>query len=201
MWSFDPVSMLLAGLATGVVFGLLLQRGGVTRYEVIVGQFLLKDFTVLKMMLTAIVTGAVGIWGMIQLGIMTPDGLHIKATALLANGLGGVIFGVGMAVLGYCPGTGVAALGDGSRHAWPGLLGMIFGAGLYAETYPYLQNTVLKVGDLGKVTFADVTGLSPWWFVLGLAVISAVVFYLLERPAMPGGQSTPKHPALTGGSL
>jgi len=180
MWSFDSLSMLIAGLLTGVVFGLLLQRGGVTRYNVILGQFLMKDFTVLKVMLTAIITGAVGIWGMLQIGMLEPTGLHVKSAAMLAIVAGGLIFGVGMAVLGYCPGTGVAALGDGSRHAWPGLLGMIFGAGVYAELYPYIMDNFLKVGDLGKVTFADETGLSPWWFILGLVVIAGVVFYLLE---------------------
>jgi uncharacterized membrane protein YedE/YeeE len=203
MWSFDSTSMLIAGLLTGIVFGFLLQRGGVTRYNVIVGQFLMKDFTVLKTMLTAIIVGAVGIWGMLAIGMMEPSGLHIKSATLLANGLGGVIFGVGMAILGYCPGTGVAALGDGSRHAWPGLLGMIFGAGVYAEVYPYIADNLLKVADEGKVTFADVAGISPWWFILGLAVIAGIVFYLLEKPASPNKPThhgTPGKPGLTGGA-
>lgn len=200
MWSFDPASMLIAGLLTGLVFGLLLQRGGVTRYNVIIGQFLMKDFTVLKVMLTAIITGAVGIWGMLQLGMMEPSGLHIKSAALLANVLGGLIFGVGMAVLGYCPGTGVAALGDGSRHAWPGLLGMIVGAGIYAEVYPYIQDNLLKVADEGKVTFADITGISPWWFILGLVIIAGVIFFLLESGKKPTGTDTPTQTPLTGGT-
>ncbi|MEZ6193605.1 MAG: YeeE/YedE thiosulfate transporter family protein [Phycisphaerales bacterium] len=195
--------MLIAGLLTGIVFGFLLQRGGVTRYNVIVGQFLMKDFTVLKTMLTAIIVGAVGIWGMLAIGMMEPSGLHIKSATLLANGLGGVIFGVGMAILGYCPGTGVAALGDGSRHAWPGLLGMIFGAGVYAEVYPYIMDNLLKVADEGKVTFADVAGISPWWFILGLVMIAGIVFYLLEKPASPNkptGHSSHHKPGLTGGA-
>lgn len=203
MWSFDSTSMLIAGLLTGVVFGFLLQRGGVTRYNTIVGQFLMKDFTVLKVMLTAIITGAVGIWGMLAIGMLEPSGLHIKSAALVANGLGGVIFGVGMAVLGYCPGTGVAALGDGSKHAWYGLLGMVFGAGVYAEVYPLIADNLLKVADEGKVTFADVSGISPWWFILGLAVIAGVVFYLLEKPASPNkptGHSSHQKPGLTGGA-
>ncbi|MHC5001987.1 MAG: YeeE/YedE thiosulfate transporter family protein, partial [Planctomycetota bacterium] len=107
----DPTSLAL-GAATGLVFGFLLQKGGVTRFQVIVGQFLLKDFTVLKVMLTAIVVGAIGIYGMRAAGMDVP--LHVKGTALLANVLGGLIFGVGMAILGYCPGTALAAIGDGS---------------------------------------------------------------------------------------
>ena len=194
MWSFDSVSMLMAGLFTGLVFGFLLQRGGVTRYRVIVGQFLLKDFTVLKVMLTAIITGAIGIWGMQQIGMMDASGLHIKGAALLANVVGGLIFGVGMAVLGYCPGTGVAALGDGSRHVIPGLLGMVVGAGAYAEVYPSIKDNFLKVADQGKITFADITGVSPWWFILGLAIIAGVVFFLLETAGTPTDSSKSTQP-------
>ena len=200
MWSFDSGSMLIAGLVTGLVFGLLLQRGGVTRYNVIIGQFLMKDFTVLKTMLTAIIVGAIGIWGMLQLGMLEQTGLHIKSATLLANIVGGLIFGVGMAILGYCPGTGVAALGDGSRHAWPGLFGMVVGAGIYAEVYPYIKDGFLKVADEGKVTFADVTGISPWWFILGLAIIAGVIFFLLETGAKRTDSSAPKQTKLTGGT-
>jgi len=177
MFNFDTPLNLALGLATGVVFGFLLQRGGVTRFRTIVGQFLWVDHTVIRVMLTAVAVGAVGVWAM-HSAIDVP--LHVKSTALVANIAGGVIFGVGMALLGYCPGTGVAAIGDGSRHAIPGVLGMLVGAAVFAEAYPWLSANVLSVGDLGKVTFADVTGLSVWVFVAVLLVIAAVVLTLLH---------------------
>lgn len=170
---------LLAGAATGLVFGFLLQRGGVTRFRVIVGQFLLKDFTMLKIMLTAVVVGGVGIYGMRAMGMDVA--LHVKSAALLGNALGGAIFGVGMALLGYCPGTGVAALGDGSRHAIPGVLGMVFGAAAYAKAYPWMKTHVLSVGALGKETLGTLTGLSPAWFIGLILVAAAVLAVLLER--------------------
>lgn len=176
---FASPSSLLAGALTGLVFGFLLQKGGVTRFSVILGQFLLKDFTVLKVMVTAIVVGALGIYGMRAMGLDVP--LHIKNATLLGNALGGVIFGVGMAILGYCPGTGVAAIGDGSRHAIPGVLGGLAGAAVYAEVYPWMKSGVLGVGNIGKATLDSVTGLSPWWFMALLAVAAAVAFVLLER--------------------
>lgn len=175
----DPITILLGAL-TGLVFGFLLQKGGVTRFSVIAGQFLLKDFTVLKVMLTAIVVGAIGIYGMLLMGALGPDELHIKNATLLGNGLGGVIFGIGMAVLGYCPGTGVAAIGDGSRHAIAGLVGMLVGAGVYAEVYPWMKSSILGIGDFQKATLASATGLSPWWFIVALAMIAIVLFLLLE---------------------
>lgn len=195
---FASPSALLTGALTGLAFGFLLQKGGVTRFGVIVGQFLLKDFTVLKVMGTAIVVGAIGIYGMRAMGLDVP--LHIKNAALLGNALGGAIFGVGMAVLGYCPGTGVAAIGDGSRHAIPGVLGGLFGAAVFAEVYPWMKSEVLGVGDFGKATLDSVTGLSPWWF-MGLMAIAAVVgFSVLERweRRSHGGHGVPAaRPAVT----
>jgi len=163
------------GVLTGLVFGFLLQRAHVTRYSTIVGQFLLKDFTVLKVMGTAIIVGAIGIYGMRAMGMEFP--MHVKPATLLANTLGGLIFGVGMVVLGYCPGTGVAAIGDGSRHAIPGLAGMIVGAAIYAEMFPWIRRVILPVGDMGNITLPDVTGL-PAWLLIGVLMVMAVAGFL-----------------------
>ena len=188
MYGIAPITTILAGLFTGLVFGFLLQRGGVTRYGTIVNQFLFRDFTVLKVMLTAIVTGAVGIWGMRAMGM--DISISVKSAAMGPVVVGGLLFGVGMAVLGYCPGTGMAALGDGSRHAIPGLLGMIVGGGLFAELFPAIQSGFMKLGYItremdgtvtDKLTAVDVTGLAPWWFIGGLTVVAIVVFVLIER--------------------
>lgn len=174
----DP-KMLMYGSVTGFVFGFLLQKGGATRFSVILGQFLLKDFTVLKIMLTAILVGGIGIYGMRAMGWDVP--LHIKNATLVGNILGGLIFGVGMAVLGYCPGTGVAAIGDGSRHGIYGVLGMFVGAALYAETYPWIKSEVLGIVDMGKATLPTVSGQSPWWFIVGMLIVSIGVFWFVER--------------------
>lgn len=175
---FDNWTTLALGGLTGLIFGFLLQKGKVTRYETIVGQFLLKDFTVLKVMLTAMAVGAIGIYGMLEFGLI--EGMHIKATHVVNNLAGGVIFGIGMAILGYCPGTGVAAIGDGARDAVPGVLGMLVGAALFAEAYAWTNRVLAPIGELGKVSFVDVTGLSPWLFVAVL-VAGAVGMALIFR--------------------
>ncbi len=167
---------LITGLLTGLVFGFLLQRGAVTRFRTIVGQFLWTDHTVLRTMLTAVVVGSIGVYAMHQLWDVP---LHLKSATLLANALGGLIFGIGMAVLGYCPGTGVGAMGEGSRHAIFGVLGMLTGAALYAEVYPWVKATILPVGDLGKTTLAVQTGLSPWIIILVLAAAAGALFAIL----------------------
>ena len=187
MW-FDTPGMLIGGLLTGLVFGFLLQKGQVAKYRVILGQFLFTDYTVLKIMLTAIVVGAIGVWGMLQLGMI--QHLHVKPAVLAANAIGGLIFGVGMSLLGYCPGTGVAAMGEGSRHARWGFAGMIVGAAAFAAAYPALEKGFMKLGDVtatvggqvtDKVTLSDVTGVSPWVYIGALAAISLVVFALIGR--------------------
>lgn len=182
--TFADSRTLILGAITGLVFGFLLQRGGVTRYDVIVSQFLLRDHTVLKTMLTAIVVGAVGIYGMLEFGML--EKMHVKAATLLTNGLGGAIFGVGMVVLGYCPGTGLAAIGQGSRDAITGVVGMLVGAALYASAYPFVKANLEPIGALaGKATdhtFPALTGLSPWVFITALAIGSVLTFRAIDRP-------------------
>lgn len=89
---------LLLGLLTGVLFGFILQKGQVTRYEKIVGFFRLSDLTVFKVMMGGILAGMVGVYLLHDLGLVR---LHIKPTLLGANLVGGLIFGVGMLLLGF----------------------------------------------------------------------------------------------------
>jgi hypothetical protein len=194
MFSLDMPLNLVYGLATGLVFGFLLQRGGVTRYRIIVGQFLMKDHTVLKTMLTAVVVGAAGVWAMHLFGGVS---LHVKSADILANVVGGVLFGFGMVLLGYCPGTGVAALGDGSRHALFGVLGMLAGAAVYAELYPAIKGSLLSVWSFGKITIPAATGLSPWFFVVALLLAAVILFAVLEafdKRAKKAATATTGHP-------
>lgn len=182
----DPGTVALGAL-TGLVFGFLLERGHVARFDTIVGQLLWRDHTMLRVMLTAIVVGAAGIHGMLALGWL--DGVAIKGAHLAANAAGGVLLGVGMAVLGYCPGTSVVAAGAGARDAWSGVLGMLLGAGLYAELDPWLATNLAKVGALGKVTLPQALGGTAAAYVGGLALVAVGLMLLLprQRPAESTG--------------
>jgi len=174
---FATPRMLLLGPTTGFLFGFLLQKGRVAKFEVIVGQFLLRDWTVLKVMLTAVVVGSVGVYAMAEAGVVL---LHVKPALLAGVLLGGILFGVGMALLGYCPGTSVAACGEGRRDAMVGVLGMLLGAGVYVAAYPALQPIIHAWDDWGKVTLPEVTGTSPWLWIAAIAVAAVVVFVLIE---------------------
>ena len=102
------------GLATGVVFGFLLQKGRVLRFEKQVGAMLLKDMTIFKFMLSAILVGMVGILILSNLGMIKLSHKPMNVGAIL---IGGALFGAGWAVMGFCPGTSLGALGEGRWHA------------------------------------------------------------------------------------
>jgi uncharacterized membrane protein YedE/YeeE len=173
----DPIGTLALGLITGFLFGFLLQKGLVTKYSVIVGQFLLRDFTVLKTMLTAVVVGGIGVYTLRSLGAAS---LHIKPAQLAAVSIGGLVFGVGMALLGYCPGTGVAAAAEGKADALFGVAGMLFGAMLYAEQFAFFSKNVLTWFDLGPLTLPELIRAPAWAIFAGLSIVVAVLFWTIE---------------------
>jgi len=156
----------------------LLQKGQVAKFQKILGQFLLKDWTVLKIMATAIAVGTIGVHALIAGGHAT---LHIQTAALARVLIGGVLFGAGLAVFGLCPGTSVAACGEGRRDAMVGVLGMLFGAGTYVAFFSALEPMFKSMSDFGKVTLPQVTGTSPWLWAIGLAVVIGIALALLER--------------------
>lgn len=176
---FNPEAahQLMLGLFFGMVFGFLLQKGGVAKYEVLMGALFLTDFTVMKIMLTAIATGMIGIFSLHALGLVE---LHVKPTRYAANIIGGLIFGVGFGLLGYCPGTGAAALGQGNLDAVAGVLGLMMGSYLYAEASGFLGATVLKWGNRGKITLPEVVGTRRAIFILWFIPLLAGILYLLE---------------------
>lgn len=175
---FDSPERLLLGLLIGVLFGVLLQKGRVAKFPVIVGQFILKDWTVVKIMGTAVVVGSVGVYALVASGHAN---LHVKPFLLGGVLLGGICFGVGMAVFGYCPGTGVAACGEGNKDAMVGVLGMLAGALAFVAAYSEIQPVVKGLGDMGKITFPEATGTSPWLWVAGLAGGGITAFVLFTR--------------------
>lgn len=170
----------LLGLGIGFFFGFLLQKGGVCDYEVIMGQLLLKDFTVMKIILTAIVIGMLGVYAMRDAGWVT---LHKKKGSLGTSVPGPLIFGVGFALLGYCPGTSIGAVGHGALDALVGgVIGIMIGAAGYAAVYPYLQKRILNIGDFGDMTIIElVRARNPWTVIVSVAVLIVVFLILLER--------------------
>jgi len=175
---FSGDTLLWAGLLFGIVFGVLLHRGGVTDFNVIVRQFQFRDFTVLKVMFTAIVVGGVGVF--ILQGQELAN-LHIKPANMLAVIIGAGLFGIGMAIYGYCPGTGVAAVATGRVDALVGLAGMIVGGIGYALSYDWIAAKVLPVADLGKKRLPDLAPVPEWVWYVALVLMAVTVFRLVAK--------------------
>lgn len=169
---------LVAAVLLGAAFGVLLHRGGVANYNVIVNQFRFRDFTVLKIMLTAIIVGGLGV---LALNSAELANYHIKAANMLGVVVGAAIFGVGMVLYGYCPGTAIAAAASGSLHALVGLAGLLVGGTLYALSFPWVAKNILPVAALGKVRLPDVTGVPALVWFIALIAIAVTVFFLIER--------------------
>ncbi len=170
---------LLLGLMTGIAFGFILQKGQALKFHKIIDALRLRDFTIWKLMFTAIGVGMIGVYAMNELGLAK---LHIKPTILSANILGGLIFGAGFALLGFCPGTCVGAAGEGRLDGlYSGVLGLLIGAGLYSEVYPYLLPGFLKVGALGKVTLPHLLGIGIWPTAALVALALGAAIWFLDR--------------------
>lgn len=176
----DSARQLVLGLLFGVVFGFLLQKGGVGSYDVLMGQLLLTDFTVIKVMLTAVIVGMVGIFALRALGLVK---LHLKPTRYAANIAGGLLFGVGLGLLGYCPGTGVVALGEGSFDAIAGILGLLAGSYVYAETSGYVGSTIQKIGNRGGIMLPDLLGIGLAAFLVVFVPVLVLGLFMIARLA------------------
>jgi len=178
-WSPYVAGTLIWGLLTGIFFGFFLQKGQALKYDKQLGMLRFQDFTILKVMLSAILVGMVGIYFFVDLGIAK---LSLKPTVLGSNIVGGLIFGLGWGMLGYCPGTAVGATGAGRLDAfWGGVLGMLVGAGVFAEVYTFIQNNILKLGDFGKLSIPKAVGLNHRVIIVIFWVIIIPMLVALEK--------------------
>jgi uncharacterized membrane protein YedE/YeeE len=167
------MKVLIYGLVTGIFFGFFLQKGRVLRYDKQLGALRLMDMTIVKFMLAAILVGMVGIYLLKDLGLVK---LSVKPTNLGANIIGGLIFGLGWGLLGYCPGTSAGALGEGRWDALWGIVGMLVGAAVFAEIYPALKKTILTWGQFGKITLPQLLGINHW-IIIPIFIVGALALF------------------------
>ena len=158
-------------LLLGVVFGALLDQGGLTRHEKIVGVFRLRDFTLLEFLGSALVVGGLAVQAALSLRLVAA--VPIVPTSYAAQTADGAIFGIAMALAGFCPSTILAGAGTGRLDALiPGIGGLLAGAWL-ARGW--------TLSPASGCTLATAIGVSPWLLLALLGELALFGFYLLEK--------------------
>lgn len=169
---------LFIGFLIGCAFGAILYLGGASSYRRILGTLLLKDMAIIKLMMTAIGVGTLGIYLLDMGGLAN---MSIKPAYVWGVAVGGIIFGIGWAVSGYCPGTCIVGASEGKKDAVFTILGALTGAFLFSLAYPALESWLITPANFGKVTFESMLGIDGIWIAIPFsAALLFTAFFVLK---------------------
>ena len=174
------MSGLLVAAAIGVGFGWFLERGGMGNARKLVGQFLLTDLTVFRVLFTAVVTAMLGIFWLRRLGWIAVDAVFIPETWLVPQLVGGAVFGMGFALCGLCPGTSCVAASSGRLDGLAVVGGMLLGVTTALLAWPTFS-TFHGSTARGVLTLPDLLGVSDGVVVFGVTVAALGGFALAGR--------------------
>jgi uncharacterized membrane protein YedE/YeeE len=174
-----PVLSLLLAIVLGFFFGLFLERGGLGNPHKLVGVFYLKDFAVPKVMFSAILVATVGLYLLSDLKILDISKIWIVPTYFWPQLAGGLLFGVGFVVSGYCPGTAVAGFASGRIDALATMVGIGAGSLAFAILYPSLEK-FYHSGAMEDVTLQRLLQVNHWIVIAFLTAFAAGMFLLME---------------------
>lgn len=181
-------SGMLSGLVCGILFGFVLENAGFGSPRKLTAQFRLTDWAVFKVMFTAIVVTALGLWGLRAIGVMAPDSVFVPPALVMASAVGGALVGAGFAVGGYCPGTSVVGMFSGRLDALMFIVGLLMGTTLFAGLYGPVIRSVMAMGEIvDGDTFTDAYGVSEPVVLAVMAFALVAVFYVgtwFERRAL-----------------
>ncbi len=169
-----------AAVVIGLFFGFFLERGGMGNPHKLTGVFYRTDFAVPKMMFTAILVAATGLCLLSDLNVMDMSRVYIIPTFFWPQLVGGVLFGLGYLVSGYCPGTAVAGLASGRLDALVVMAGISTGTLLFSAIYPGLEG-FYKTSDMGTSTLPELFHLNHWAMLLIVYMLAGIMFYIMER--------------------
>jgi len=169
---------MLSGLLCGILFGFVLENAGFGSPLKLSAQFRLNDWAVFKVMFTAIVVTAFGLWGLRLVGLMPPDSVAVPQALVMASAVGGALVGAGFAIGGYCPGTSVAGLASGRVDALVFMVGLLIGTFAFVGFYgPAIRGMMAMGSIVDGDTFTDAYGVSEPLVLALLAVALVAVFF------------------------
>jgi uncharacterized membrane protein YedE/YeeE len=178
---FELSQTISLGLAVvfGIFFGLSLERGGLGNPHKLTGIFYLRDFTVPKVMFTAIVVASTGLYLLSDLRLLDLDRVYIIPTFFWPQIVGGALFGVGYIVSGYCPGTAMAGFATGRLDALITIIGVGAGSLLFAVLFPMLEGFYLS-SEMGQTTLPKLAGVNSWVIIGAVVAFALGMFLLME---------------------
>ena len=192
--TLETTGAFLAALIIGVLFGVALEQAGFGSSRKLTGVFYFEDMAVIKVMFSALITAMLGLAYFRAAGLIGPDELYFMPTVYGAQIIGGLIFGVGFVMGGWCPGTAAVGLASGKLDALIFLGGAMLGSIGFNELFPVIQ-PLYTWGDQGVVFIYQTLGLSLGSFALIFTLVAVACFWgaeLLERgrgKVTPGGRS------------
>jgi len=177
--TLDSTKAFLAALLIGTAFGFSLERAGFGSSRKLTGVFYFRDMAVIKVMFTAVITAALGLTCCVVLDIVSIEGVYLMPTVYGAYIVGGLIFGVGFVMGGWCPGTAAAGLASGKIDALIFLAGAIIGSTLFNEMFGLIK-PLYESGQRGVVFIYDTLGISKATFNVVLSIAAIVMFWGCE---------------------
>jgi len=174
-----PSDSPLVAFGIGIAFGVALERAGLAHAPTLAGQFYFTDFTVFKVMFSALVTAMLGAFWLSRLGVIELAAVHVPQTWLLPQVVGGLVFGLGFVVSGLCPGTGCAAAASGRLDGLSTVLGMFVGVLATGWAYPMLEPFLVRTA-YGPLTLPQALGVPYGVVVCGVVVVALGAFRLVE---------------------
>jgi uncharacterized membrane protein YedE/YeeE len=137
---------MITAFLLGLLFVPLVRKARINTFDKIAGFGMQKDFTVAKILLVAIGIGSILFFIEVQMGLASVEAKSFEVIGIV---VGGIVFGIGMAILGYCPGTLFIAIGEGAVDAFAGILGGLCAGLVFILIYPWLKNFIGP--DLGEI--------------------------------------------------
>ena len=174
----------LIAVGIGIAFGWSLERAGLGSARKLSGQFYFTDFTVFKVMFTAIVVAMLGAFWLARAGLLDLARVSVPDTYVLPQLAGGVIFGIGFAVAGLCPGTSCVAAatgrGDGAAVMAGLFTGILVTGLLFASLRPFYESTAR-----GPLTLPQLLHVPYGVVICAIVGVALAGFALTGRPSLP----------------
>ncbi len=169
----------LAAFLIGGAFGWSLEQAGFGSSKRLSGIFYFRDMSVLKVMFSAVVTAMLGLGFLFGIGMLDTANLFLPETIWLSQIVGGIIFGIGFVIGGWCPGTAVVGFASGKIDALVFLIGSVLGSMLFNEVFPWIKSYYTAQNEGVRFIFEDI-GVSYSQFSIAFVLVAILAFWISE---------------------